>query len=487
MNPLEKLQQLRQQSGKAKTTGLTDEQLKPFIDSDPLLPLAINEAVAARAELATEFSDLINSDESEVICHLQAGIVNFYDDAALNPYVPIAARGPWLVTLCGAVVHDSGGYGMLGFGHAPESVLTAMNQPHIMANIMTPSFSHARFVKAMRQEVGYRRSGTKPFSHFICMNSGSEAMSVACRIADVNTKQKHNGRKVKTLALKQGFHGRTDTPAHVSDSSLPKYREHCYSFAKDDDLVTVPINDIKQLEAAFAAAKTENVYFSACMMEPVMGEGNPGEAVTREFFSRARELTIEHETLLIVDSIQASLRTQGCLSIVDYPGFENLPGPDIESYSKALNAGQYPLSVLALSESTAGIYKKGIYGNTMTTNPRALDVASAVLNQVTPALRENIQGMGRYFLAKLRGLMEEFPGVVLSAQGTGLLLSSEFEPSKVQVVGFDCLEEKVRVAGIGIIHGGKNALRFTPHFNINQQEIDLMIDVVRQSIKKALN
>ena len=75
------------------------------------------------------------------------------------------------------------------------------------------------------------------------------------------------------------------------------------------------------------------------------------------------------------------LSTHGCLSIVDYPGFDGIEAPDFETYSKALNAGQYPLSVLAVSERAAGLYQKGIYGNTMTTNPRAMDVACAVLDE----------------------------------------------------------------------------------------------------------
>jgi 4-aminobutyrate aminotransferase-like enzyme len=35
---------------------------------------------------------------------------------------------------------------------------------------------------------------------------------------------------------------------------------------------------------------------------------------------------------------------------------------------------------------------------------------------------------------------------------------------------------------LGVIHGGVNALRFTPHFNITSEEIDLIIDVVRASL-----
>ena len=66
------------------------------------------------------------------------------------------------------------------------------------------------------------------------------------------------------------------------------------------------------------------------------------------------------------------------------PGLRSLDAPDMESYSKALNGGQYPLSVLALAESAASIFRHGVYGNTMTTNPRGLDVAVAVLESFTP-------------------------------------------------------------------------------------------------------
>nr|MBC8518740.1 hypothetical protein [Euryarchaeota archaeon] len=45
--------------------------------------------------------------------------------------------------------------------------------------------------------------------------------------------------------------------------------------------------------------------------------------------------------------------------------------------------------------------------------------------------------------------------------------------------GYVCVEEWCRRNGLGVIHGGKNALRFTPHFGITSDEIDLVIDLVR--------
>ena len=67
-------------------------------------------------------------------------------------------------------------------------------------------------------------------------------------------------------------------------------------------------------------------------------------------------------------------------------------------------------------------------------------------------------------------------------QGTGLLLCAELEPSKLPVVGFGHVEEWCRMRGLGVIHGGQNALRFTPHFAITSAEIDLIIGILREAL-----
>ena len=186
--------------------------------------------------------------------------------------------------------------------------------------------------------------------------------------------------------------------------------------------------------------------------------------------------------MLLVDSIQAGIRGQGCLSVIDYDGFQDAEVPDLETWSKAINAGQYPLSVLGMNERSASMYVVGIYGNTMTTNPRALETAVAVLEQITPELRKNIKDRGIEFVDKLKLLADELPGTITKVQGTGLLLSAELEPSKFPVVGFDAVEPWCRRRGLGVIHGGHNALRFTPHFRITSEEIDLIIDIVREAL-----
>jgi acetylornithine/succinyldiaminopimelate/putrescine aminotransferase len=186
----------------------------------------------------------------------------------------------------------------------------------------------------------------------------------------------------------------------------------------------------------------------------------------------------------MVDSIQAGLRAHGVLSVVDYPTFRDADPPDMESYSKALNAGQYPLSVLALTERAAAIYQRGTYGNTMTANPRALDVACAVLGMLTPALRGNIRQRGRESVAKLEQLRADLGGLITKVQGTGLLFSCELD-ARFKGYGSGSVEEWLRERGLGVIHGGANSLRFTPPFGMDGDEVDLIVTLVKRALTEA--
>lgn len=473
---------LRAHPGRRRTTGLDDAAILAAAAHHPELAEAVEAAVAAHADAAEVLPELMALDEDEQVRAVQAGFVNFYPQDGVNPYVALAARGPWVVTLNGAVLYDTGGYGMLGFGHAPRPVLEAMAAPQAMANIMTPSLSQLRADRALRAEIGHTR-GACPYAAFMCLNSGSEAVSLAARIADTHSKTmtdpggRYAGRVLKRVVVKGSFHGRTERPALFSDSSRATYQQVLASYRDEDSVIAVPPYDVDALTQVFADAERNGWFVEAMFLEPVMGEGDPGRGVPPEFYAAARALTLEHGSLLLVDSIQAGLRATGALSIVDYPGYEDQQAPDMETYSKALNAGQYPLSVLAVTERAAAIYRRGSYGNTMTANPRALDVAVAVLEMVTPEIRQNVRDMGSYAVERLEKLQAELGGLITKVQGTGLLFSCELDPS-FKGYGAGSTEEWLRERGLGVIHGGENSLRFTPRFEAGPDEIDLIVGLV---------
>ena len=67
------------------------------------------------------------------------------------------------------------------------------------------------------------------------------------------------------------------------------------------------------------------------------------------------------------------------------------------------------------------------------------------------------------------------------------MLSAELDPNRFKVVGPELVEEWCRRHGLGIIHGGENALRFTPYFLISLKEINLVSDILDISFKELKN
>ena len=126
MSILDKLSTLRNAGGTIRTRGLPDDVVERFAARDERLEQAVDQALGVAECWQAAYPDLWRTDEDAQRAELQAGYVNFYADDAVNPYVALGAKGPWIVTTKGAVLHDSGGYGMLGFGHAPDAVLAAL-------------------------------------------------------------------------------------------------------------------------------------------------------------------------------------------------------------------------------------------------------------------------------------------------------------------------------------------------------------------------
>ena len=280
--------------GKARTTGLDDATVLDFAARDAQLGEAIEAAAAEYRRVRDEFPELLDQDEDAQRDSVQAGFVNFYSADNANPYVALTARGPWIVTLKGAVIYDTGGYGMLGLGHAPAAVLEAMARPQALANIMTPSVSQLRFANAMRREIGQTRGGC-PYAAFLCLNSGSESVSLAARIVDANAKTltddgaRHAGKAIKRVVVKGSFHGRTDKPALYSDSTRKTYVQYLASYRGESSVIAIPPYDADALRKAFADADANGWFIEAMFLEPVMGEGDPGRSVPVDFYNLARK------------------------------------------------------------------------------------------------------------------------------------------------------------------------------------------------------
>ena len=427
---------------------------------------------------------LIEKHRLTNISDIQKNIINSYPHNSVAPFLPVGAQGPWIIGSRGQVIYDVGGYGMLSFGHNPSWATQALSQPQIMANVMTPNIIQQQMTQTLQEHIGINREQGCPYSHFAFLNSGSEAMELALRICDLSREKEPSA----FIVIKKGFHGRTGQASRISDSCLPKYQKYLKSFQNLPPVIPIEMNNWSECLSIFRSVSCQ-YHIEAVIVEPIMGEGDPGKMIELQFYRLLRRLTKKYNSKLIIDSVQAGLRGTGFLSATDYYHLKREEPPDMEIFSKAINGGQYPLSVLAATPEIYNQFKPGIYGNTMTANPRALTVGIESLKQVTPEIRSNIRNMGTEFQNMLRGLERKYPQLVSHVSGKGLLQALHIKP-KYQVEHFEGLEYQCRLNGLNVIHGGDNALRFTPYFNINEQEIELikniLIITLEDFIKKNL-
>ena len=117
----------------------------------------------------------------------------------------------------------------------------------------------------------------------------------------------------------------------------------------------------------------------------------------------------------------------------------------------------------------------------MTTNPRGLDVAVAVLDEFTPELRSNIRERGEELVSRFEALAEDVDGAITGVQGTGLLFSCELD-KRYKVYGTNSTEDYLRRHGLGVIHGGAHSLRYTPRFAVGGDEVDLIVELTRDAL-----
>lgn len=399
--------------------------------------------------------------------------LNLYSKRCTQPYVAHKGSGPWIYTTDGREIYDAGGYGMLGFGHNPIKVIRALQKPQVMANIMTPNEEQFHFTRMMDTVIS-----ENPYTKYAIANSGSEGTALALRIASTG-----KGRRA-FISLKDGFHGRMDISTRISDSVSSKYDQCIPGMTKEQVCLHVELNSIPDLRAAFDSLHSRGYNICAFIGEPVSGEGNTGATMTREFYQEIRTLCDQYNSKMIIDSVQAGLRCSGELSVVNYPAFKGLSPPDMEIFSKAIHAGQFPVSVLAMNEDSASQFAEGTYGNTMTANPRGLHVMNTVFSMMTPDIKKNIVKQGEVLLEKFEYLQIKYSTMIKSVNGHGLLLGIQLYENALDCID---IERQCRDAGLNVIHAGYNSIRLTPVFTICDDEIDYIISKLDHVFSNNLN
>ncbi|CAM3517948.1 aspartate aminotransferase family protein [Parendozoicomonas haliclonae] len=303
---------------------------------------------------------------------------------------------------------------------------------------------------------------------FFC-NSGAEANEAAFKLARKYAFDTVDEEKNEVISFQQSFHGRTLFT--VSVGGQKKYRE---GFAPVPEGIShVPFNDIEALKEAISD-KT-----CAVVMEPVQGEGGviPADPA---FVKAVRELCDQHNALLIFDEVQTGVGRTGSL----YAYMDMGVTPDILTTAKSLGGG-FPIGAMLTRKEIAGSLGIGTHGTTYGGNPLASAVANAVLDTVaTPEVMAGVKSKESLFVQRLEDINKRF-NVFRDIRSAGLLIGAELEEPWRGKGG--AIIAKAREFGVMLLIAGPNVLRMTPSLVITEEEINLGMDRLEQTLEALIS
>ena len=372
-----------------------------------------------------------------------------------RPVILVKGKGSKVWDIEGKEYIDCvGGNGVCLIGHShPKLVETIQKQVEqlIICPYLFYNEPRAKLLEKLAQLT------PKPLEKTFLSNSGAEAVECALKLA-----RKYTGKK-EIIAMKRGFHGRTF--GALSATWNPKYRKEFEPLVPG--FMHVPFGDIESIKKA-VSDKT-----AAIITEAVQGEGGVIPA-PNGFLADLRDLCDKKGILLIIDEVQTGLGRTGELFAFQHWKIV----PDILCLAKGI-AGGIPLGATIASAEIFNSMKSGEHYSTFGGNPLACAAANTVLTIIQ---EENLvaksKKMGSYFLKRLQEEIKELQ-IVREIRGLGLMLAIDLR-LKHKVFVLNAVEK-----GLLLLTSGSTTLRMLPPLNISQEEIDQVIDILKEVLAKS--
>lgn len=352
-----------------------------------------------------------------------------------------------------------GGIAVNVLGHCPRKVVIAV-QKQVQRLIHVSNLYHIepqiRLAKLL-VEVSFADKV------FFC-NSGAEAVEGAIKLARKFAREFISPDRFEIITCHGSFHGRT----YGALTATAQEKFHNGFLPLLPGFKYVPFDDIDAIKKAI----DKNT--CAVMIEPIQGEGGV-RVPSKDYLKKVRELCDESGILLILDEVQTGIGRTGKLFAYEHYGI----APDIMTIAKGLGSG-IPIGAILAKEHIAKAFTPGSHASTFGGNPVSCAAAIATLETILEDgfIFDNVTRMGAYLMDKLNGLKRDFPDIILSVRGMGLLVGMELLRDCSDIVNA-CLQK-----GLLINCTAGNVLRFTPPLIVQKRDIDLCIDILEEVLEE---
>jgi adenosylmethionine-8-amino-7-oxononanoate aminotransferase len=401
------------------------------------------------------------------------------------PIIPIKkAKGVYLEDFEGNKYIDAiSSWWVNILGHSNEYINNKIKeQLEILEHVIFAGFTHEGAIK-----LSERLCKLTGLNKVFYADNGSSAVEVAIKMAFHYWKNKGEIREL-FLSLENSYHGETIGALSVGDVGLYKdtYKE---ILIKN---ITIPIpKDKSDEEAKKALIKAREVFekyhkkISGLIIEPLVQCAGYMKMHSPLFVKGLRELCDEYNILMIADEIAVGFGRTGSMFACEKAKIK----PDFMCLSKGLTGGYMPLSVVLTTDKIYMAFycdytelKAFLHSHSYTANPLGIAAANAVLDLFE---RDNVLEMNKQKSKYIWEKMQKFKNLsnVKEIRQTGMI-------SAVEMIDYPWQERKgLKVYQYGLKNGVLlrplgNVIYFMPPFIINYDEIDKMIDVAYEGIKK---
>ncbi len=375
--------------------------------------------------------------------------------------VMVEGKGSWLTDQNGKRYLDFlQGWAVNCLGHCNPGIVNALHQQAQKLINPSPAFYNEPMIR-----LSDLLTENSCFDKVFFANSGAEANEGAIKLAR-KWGQLHKNGAYEIITFDHSFHGRT--LATMSASGKPgwdtMFAPQVSGFPKAE------LNDINSVKKSITDKSV------AVMLEPVQGEGGVIPC-DDQFMRDLRQLTKEHNLLLIVDEVQAGFGRTGKLFAYQNYGIE----PDIMSLGKGIGGG-VPLAALLCRDEVA-CFVPGDQGGTYNGNALMTAVGISVIEQLlAPGFLQSVVNKGALLQSELLKLSSEFS--LQGERGKGLL--------RALMLGKDIGGKLVDLArehqpeGLLINSPRPDLLRFMPALTVSHEEIMTMCAILRTLLKKVV-
>lgn len=292
----------------------------------------------------------------------------------------------------------------------------------------------------------------------------------------------------KVLHFKDCFHGRSGYTMSLTDSPDPRKTLYFPKFDWPRVLnpkITFPLDEAAVAEAEIqsiteikAAINANPEDIAALIIEPIQGEG--GDNHFREkFFRELKTICNENEILFIYDEVQTGIGLTG--KMWAHQHYSEDCRPDIISFGKKTQ-----ICGIFVSDRIDDVENNVFHESSRLNSTFGGNIADMVRFTLYLEVIEK-EGLvqiaaenGEYVLDKLQALQKKYGDVVSNSRGKGLFCAFDLPNGDMQ----DNLLSLIADEGALMLGCGTHSIRFRPHLNISQDEIDTGFEMIEKAIQK---